>query len=362
MGTIISRKRKDGKPSYLAQIAKRKDGETFRENRTFHDHKTAKAWIRQREAELDNPRAFKAATAPTRTLGDAIARYVAEYGGDIGRTKIACLRTIERHPIAAMGCGDIGSEDIAAFARSIGTVTGLASPGPSTINNYLSHLSSVFAIARKAWGYPLNPEALSDALFVLRKQRAIAKANKRERRPSLAELDTILSHFDERQKRAPNSAPMVDIVLFATFSTRRMEEITRIRWADYEPATSGHPARVLVRDMKHPGAKVGNDVWCELPPEAAAVIARQPRGSGEFVFPYTTDAIGAAFTRACNILGIEDLRFHDLRHEGVSRLFEAGWNIPHVSLVSGHRSWASLQRYGHIRQRDDKFAGWGWRP
>jgi integrase len=56
------------------------------------------------------------------------------------------------------------------------------------------------------------------------------------------------------------------------------------------------------------------------------------------------------------------LHFHDLRHEGISRLFEAGWDIPHVALVSGHRSWSSLQRYAHIRQRDDKYAGWRWRP
>jgi integrase len=45
---------------------------------------------------------------------------------------------------------------------------------------------------------------------------------------------------------------------------------------------------------------------------------------GDRVFPYTTDAICAAFTRACRVLGIEDLHFHDLRHEGVSRLFEIG--------------------------------------
>ena len=361
MGTIVTRKRKDGKPSYLAQIAKRLDGNTVRENRTFRDHKTAKAWIRQREGELDNPRAFRAATAPTRTLGDAIGRYLDEYGGEIGKTKAACLAAVRRHAIAAMSCNDIGSEDIVAFARTIGTVTGLASPGPSTINNYLSHMGSVFAIARKAWGYPLDPEAMTDALFVLRKQRAIAKSSKRDRRPTLNELDQILGYFVERQQRAPRSAPMTEIVLFAMFSTRRMEEITRITWTDYEPATGNHLARVLVRDMKNPGAKAGNDVWTELTPEAAAIIERQPR-NGERIFPYTTDAIGAAFTRACKILGIADLRFHDLRHEGVSLLFEAGWNIPHVALVSGHRSWASLQRYGHIRQRDDKLAGWKWRP
>jgi integrase len=60
-------------------------------------------------------------------------------------------------------------------------------------------------------------------------------------------------------------------------------------------------------------------------------------------------------------LAIDDLHFHDLRHEGVSRLFEMGRTIPQVASVSGHRSWQSLQRYTHLRQVGDKYAGWKWK-
>jgi integrase len=296
-----------------------------------------------------------------RTLGDAIGRYAEEHGAEIGKTKSACLLAIRRHAIASMECRDIGSADIVAFARTISAVTGLANPSPATVGNYLSHLGAVFAIAKKAWNYPLDPAAMTDAVFVLRRQQAISKSSKRSRRPTLDELNSILNHFEERQQRAPRSAPMVEIIIFALFSTRRQEEITRIEWRDFEPSTAKHPARVLVRDMKNPGVKRGNDVWCELPPEAEAIIKRRPR-NGERVFPYGVDGISAAFTRACKLLDIQGLRFHDLRHEGISLLFEAGWNIPHVALVSGHRSWGSLQRYSHIRQRDDKYAGWAWRP
>ena len=66
-------------------------------------------------------------------------------------------------------------------------------------------------------------------------------------------------------------------------------------------------------------------------------------------------AISASFTRACALLGIEDLHFRDLHHEGISRLFEMGRTIPQAASVSGHRSWASLQRYSHIRATGDKF-------
>ena len=82
--------------------------------------------------------------------------------------------------------------------------------------------------------------------------------------------------------------------------------------------------------------------------------------TAERIFPYTSGAISAAFTRACKLLGVEDLHFHDLRHEGVSRLCEIGLSIPRVAAVSGHRSWTSLQRYAHIRQSGGKYEDWKW--
>jgi integrase len=163
-----------------------------------------------------------------------------------------------------------------------------------------------------------------------------------------------MEHFRRIRDHRPASIPMQKIVAFALFSTRRQEEITLLRWDDLDGD------RVLVRDMKHPGDKKGNNVYCELPPEALAIIKSMARAEQE-LFPYSTDAISAAFTRACKILGIEDLRFHDLRHEGVSRLFEMGRTIPQVAAVSGHRSWTSLKRYTHIRQSSDKYENWKWK-
>jgi integrase len=148
---------------------------------------------------------------------------------------------------------------------------------------------------------------------------------------------------------------MQALVAFAIFSARRLEEITRITWTDLDEAES----RVIVRDMKNPGSKLGNDVACDLPPEALRIIRAMPR-TVPTIFDSSPDAISAAFTRACKLLEIKDLHFHDLRHEGVSRLFEQGKTIPQVASVSGHRSWSSLKRYSHIRQTGDKFASWPW--
>jgi integrase len=196
---------------------------------------------------------------------------------------------------------------------------------------------------------------MKDALAVAKRVGITSKSRQRDRRPTLPELDRLLTHYTERRVRRPDSAPMAQIIGLALFSTRRLEEITRIRWADLDVDGS----RVLVRDMKNPGEKMGNDVWCDVPKPAMAIIQAMPRFAAE-IFPFTPDAISAAFTRACSLLGIEDLHFHDLRHEGVSLLFEKGLNIPHVAAVSGHRSWTSLKRYTHVRQTGDEYAGWEW--
>ena len=86
-------------------------------------------------------------------------------------------------------------------------------------------------------------------------------------------------------------------------SNHRQEEIKLIRWDDLD--VDGK--RVLVGDMKHPGEKIGNDASCDLPDQALAIILAMPRTAREF-FPYSADAISAAFTRACQFLEIEDLR------------------------------------------------------
>lgn len=351
MGTINARKRKDGSVGYTAQILIKKGGKiAFREAKTFDKEREALAWIGWRETELKKPGALDRASAPSSKLSDAIDRYIKEKS-DMGRTKEQVLRSIKDYKIADMDCSAIRSEDIVAFAREL-----LAGDRrPQTVGNYVSHLAAIFRLGRPAWGMELDVQVMRDAQMVLRDLGATAHSSKRDRRPTLAELDLLMQHFVNRQLRAPQSAPMHLIVAFAIFSTRRQEEITRIKWNDLDESHS----RVLVRDMKHPGQKKGNDVWCELPPEALTIIKSMPRTKPE-IFPYSTDAISAAFTRTCKLLDINDLHFHDLRHEGVSRLFEMGRTIPLAASVSGHRSWNSLQRYSHLRESGDKFADWQW--
>jgi integrase len=70
------------------------------------------------------------------------------------------------------------------------------------------------------------------------------------------------------------------------------------------------------------------------------------------VFPIGADAVTRAFDRACRKAGIEDLRFHDQRHEATSRLFEKGLNVMEVASVTGHKTLQMLKRYTHLRPED----------
>jgi integrase len=344
MGTIVARKRADGTMGYRAQIVIKREGKVvYREGQTFDRKQAATAWVERRGTELREPGALD--RLPDPPLGEVIDRYIQE-SKKIGRTKAQVLRTIKTYDIAELKCSKVTSADVLAFVQAL-------SVAPQTRQNYLSHLGAVFTIARPAWGYPLDSKVIKDTFVVGRKLGVTGKGRARERRPSLDELDKIMEHFGGVRAKRPSATPMQKIVAFAIFSTRRQEEITRITWDDYDKT------RVLVRDMKHPGDKDGNDTWCDLPPEATAIIDSMPRVD-KGIFPFSTFAIGAAFTRACQFLGIDDLHFHDLRHEGVSRMFEMGKSIPQVASVSGHRSWSSLKRYTHLRQVGDKYNGWKW--
>jgi len=349
MGSIIERTRKDGSKAFTAQIVIKKDGKTVhREAETFDRKQAANAWIVKREAELKAPGGLERKEDPT--LAAVIDRYIDESKNVVMGTKAQVLKAIKNSDLGETKCSEITSHTLVSFARDLTEIV-----EPQTCGNYFSSLSNIFTVAKPAWNYPLSRQAFEDALVVIKKLGLIKKANERTRRPTLDELDRLMEHFGRIREHRPSSIPMQKIIAFAIFSTRRQEEITLLRWDDLDGD------RILVRDMKHPGDKKGNNVYCELPPEALAIINSMPP-DGERIFPYSTDAISAAFTRACKILGIEDLRFHDLRHEGVSRLFEMGRTIPQAAAVSGHRSWTSLKRYTHIRQTGDKYKNWKWLP
>ncbi|MEL6463399.1 MAG: tyrosine-type recombinase/integrase [Pseudomonadota bacterium] len=171
-----------------------------------------------------------------------------------------------------------------------------------------------------------------------------------------------MEYFIDQSATDPRMILIHLIITYAMFSARRQAEVCRITWQDFDDRTN----RQMVRNMKNPSKKKGRDVRCEVTTEARRVLEIMPKsrsGNSEIIFPFNADTVGRRFTDACKTLGIEDLHFHNLRHEAAHRLFELGRTIPQVASITGHRSWKSLARYTHMENSEyglDKCADWSW--
>ena len=188
----------------------------------------------------------------------------------------------------------------------------------------------------------MRPEIVQEAREACSELRLTGKARKRARRPTADELARLRDYFARRDKRA--QIPMLAVMEFALTSARREAEICRLEWKDNDEINQTG----MVRDAKHPTAKEGNHRRFKYTPGAWALVKAQPRDS-RYIFPYDPRSISAAFTRACHFLQIEDLRFHDLRHEATSRLFEMGYQIQEVAQFTLHDSWTELKRYTNLK-------------
>lgn len=222
---------------------------------------------------------------------------------------------------------------------------------PQTAATYMTMLASSlkWAADREA---DVPYDIIIRAMKVLWDDEILARSEERERRPTLDELDRIFNAVlaNKRQK-----IPVITISVFAIFSCRRLSEICRLRWSDLNVSN----CTILVRQMKHPRKKKRNNVIVKLPPQALKIILAMPRTS-EFIFPYNPKSVGTAFRRHRQLVEIEDLRFHDLRHEGISRLFEKGKRDHFVMKTSGHQSRQCLDRYVNVEKKGDKFKNWSW--
>ncbi|VWB08667.1 chorismate mutase [Burkholderia lata] len=351
MGAITPRINKDGTTSYKAQVRVRKAGKVLhQETKTFSRRQAAVVWMKKREAELTDPAGLKKALAEDPPLRDILKRAREETKKPMSTSKTNVLKMMEAHDFSLTVASQI---DSAALVKFISGMNVSASTG----GNYFSHLASVLKIARPAWGYPIAELVVEDARIVLRRMGVIARSVHRDRRPTIDEMNRLMDYFSKSVSTRGDTVPMTSICLMSIFSIRRSIEICGITWNDFDE----EGARVLVRDLKHPDEKIGNDTWCALTPEAIRVIKAQPKIAGESrIFPYAQKSASMAFTNAALALGIEDLTLNDLRHEGCSRLAEMGWSIPKMASVSGHRSWQTLKRYTHVRATGDKWNGWEW--
>lgn len=328
MGSIINR---GGR--WRAQV--RRQGVS--QCKTFATKGQAQAWVRQREADIDS--GTVQATVGDATVGDVIAAYrrMRDAARPISDTSNEhyMLKALERG-LGALRLALVTPQDIVAYA----TMRRDEGAGPYTINMDVSKLGTVLRYG--CAGLRLTPpDIVGAARPLLSHLRLIGGGGKRERRPTEDEMAAILARL-----REVHGAVYADAVLFAALTAMRRGEVCAILKADIDPKT-----RIVPVMRKHP--RKGKSLErVPLLGESFALAMSQPDSDDGRVFPIEPGTLSKYFTATCRALGIPDLHLHDMRHEGTSKLFEEGFSIEQVALVTGHKSWGNLKRYTNLRPED----------
>jgi len=283
------------------------------------------------------------------TIGDLIEKYVAEFAQPgsrvLGSSQLCILRLVQRAPIAAKEHTSLKPLDFMEHCKARRSGVFQSKRGgavkPQTVNQDIVFLGVVLKHAVEVWELPdAGLLAYKKAKPQLVKQQLIGKAQARDRRPSEEELERLLAYFAEYATRDRAKIPMQAIVEFSVWSARRISETCRLQWGDVDM----EKRTCLVRDLKNSKGK-GFHATFPLLGRAWEIVMAQPRRSddpNERIFPYVSKSVSAAYTAAKKVLGIKGLRLHDNRREAISRLFEQGYNVPEVSLVSLHRNPTQL--------------------
>lgn len=328
------------------RVQVRRKGQSASE--TFVRFEDAKAWGVDAERQIDRgevPRASQIARLAT--FGDLVDLHIEDMksvGRAPRRSKAAVLRALKQE-LGRKKIGEIDREEIVRFGRA----RAKAGAGPMTVGMDIGMIKLVLSHAAAVHGLAVRVEPVDLGRQALTRLGLVGKSRERDRRPSDEELQRLFERFDRNDRL---TIPMTRVVQFAIATAMRQAEIFRVVWDDYNPRTR----MLTIRDRKDPRNKDGNDQRIPLLKlsgyDAVDLVEAQRlarTNSDPRIFPFNPRSAGTALRRACVEERIIDLHFHDMRHEGTSRLFEAGLQIHQVALVTGHRDWKMLRRYTHLR-------------
>lgn len=307
--------------------------------RTFDTKLQAQQWARQVESSMDAGIYTDRSEAERTTLKDALERYRREIvptkrypTQENGRVHRWLKTDLSHRSLASLRGADF------AKYRDMRRGQGRAE---NTIRLELQLVSHLFEMARKEWGL----ESLANPLKNIRKPGG---SSARDRRLGEGEYDAIKAQLESSANRY--AAPAFELAIETAL---RKGSLFSLQWdwvdlparmirfpADARrTANKGVPAVLPLSSHAH-GVLTGlRQTFC---------VADQPSALDR-VFPTTANAVMLVWTRALTKLEIDDLRWHDLRHEAVSRLFEKGLHPMEVASISGHRSMQMLKRYTHLK-------------
>ncbi|OZB44893.1 MAG: integrase [Thiomonas sp. 15-66-11] len=314
-------------------------------SRTFDLKADAEAWAREveREAQRGNVGALRDDAGRT-TLAQAVELYVA---GPVqllaSRADVTRYMDAARARFGSFFLSAIRGVDVAAWRDEL-LNSGLSA---QSVIHHLNALSGLFAFVEKELSIDLpagNPVG---------KVRKPAMPKSRDRRLRPGELDAVMN-----AARAPG---LRQIIILAVESSMRLGELLGLEWKRLDLARK--TAHLV--DTKNGESRTVALSSAAL--EALRAMHALPRRLDGRVFGWAAaDSFEKTWVRCkaralevyreeCEKAGtkpdpsfLADLRFHDLRHEATSRLFEKGLGIMEVASMTGHKSLAMLKRYTHV--------------
>ena len=299
--------------------------------KSFNSKAEAARWARLMESEFDRGVFVDRTEGERITIGELIDRYLVEItpAKKSASREVLRLNGLRRH-FGAFSPASLRSTHIAKY-RDQRLQSGLAG---ATVVKELNSLSHLLDVAVKDWGIalPANPAKLV---------RRPAVARGRDRRLNPGEEATLFAACNRSRCRM-----LEPVVRFAIETGMRMGEILSLTWQNVD-------AQRRVATL--PDTKSGDARQVPLSTAALSAILPLPRHikDGRVFWTWSrSDSLENAYRRAVKWAGIKDLRFHDLRHEAVTRLFELGLNPMEVASISGHKTLQMLKRYTHLRAED----------
>jgi integrase len=289
-------------------------------------------WARELEAVVDR---FGAAPdtriLESTTLSELLERYKTEVSPSKRGAvqEIQRIDVLKRHDIAFRTLVGLSQQDIASFRDER-----LQSVAPSTAVRELAILSHVIEVAMRDWGLPLSRN-------VVKLVRRPVIRNERSRRLTGNEEQRLLDACDTGK-----ISYLKTLLIIAIETGMRRGELLGLQWHDFS-----HNRRVISLSMTKNGTSR------EVPLSQRAYSALMDWRAvadvdASTIFPMSAGSLEQVWRRLLIRAGIKGLRFHDLRHEGVSRLFERGLNVIEGSSISVHKELRMLKRYTHLNAED----------
>lgn len=320
--------------------------DTLEEARAFRDRKradlaldpTAKLVLQSREAKREAARL---------TLDSLLSRYADEItpAKKGKRAELLRIKKLRRFDIAALPLQLI---DRTALRNFVQAATKQEAWSSSTARKYVMLISAVFTTAVKRWGYTIdNPVSAIEVP---------SNGVGRTRRLEAGEYDRLLVAV----KRCRNRYIPALFVLAVETAARR-GELLKLDWKDVDLKAG----TAMLRDTKN-----SEDRIIPLSSRARQTLKDLGRSIAGRVFPLKEYEARSGFEgalrrarrtyeRECAAAGkapdpgyLTGLRFHDLRREATSRLFERGFDIMEAASVTGHKTLSMLKRYTRLRAED----------